>query len=59
MMAVFGMSLKEIEDLTIPQFLLYSVELVDIMKEQNAAGGQELRNVEGIAKEPFLKKPGV
>ena len=37
-MSVYGMTLAEIQELTVTQFLLYSVELVDIMK-QMAGGG--------------------
>jgi hypothetical protein len=45
MMAVYGMTLDEIKELSIAQFLLYSVEVVDIMKQlygggEDTGGGQ-------------------
>jgi len=48
MMATLGMSLKEIEDMSLAQFLLYSVEAHEIGKQQNESsggkGGQSFRS---------------
>jgi len=39
MMAILGMSLKEIEDMSLAQFLLYSVEAYEIEKQRSEGGG--------------------
>ena len=39
MMAILGLSLNDIMDLSLAQFLLYSVEASEIEKQQNEKGG--------------------
>lgn len=46
MMAGYGMSIEEVMELTLTQFLLYSVELVEIIKQQS--GGDAATGVHGI-----------
>jgi len=38
-MATYGLSIDEILELTITQFLLYTVEVVEVMKLQKGASG--------------------
>ena len=55
MMAGYGMTIKEVEELTLTQFLLFSVELAEILKQQ--AGGDAGSGISGIGigKDPFIE----
>ena len=55
MMAGYGMTIKEVEELTLTQFLLYSVELVEILKQQMGGDASSGIHGSGIGKDPFIE----
>ena len=53
MMATLGMSLKEIEDMSLAQFLLYSVEAHEIEKGRGGGGGSQGGGYAGQSSQSF------